>query len=256
MREILWKNNELVKADGKLLSKKARDLQGQFIIEGIKLISEAKAEGYEIVRIYVDYNQLQKYQDTLDTFFDVDIISTKAEVMEKLTDAKSNQGIIAVANKLVKIRENPQGLSLILENLQDPKNVGALLRSAAATNFVDVYLINSADPYSAKSVRSSMSGLFKVNLYQMELEEVLQKLSTCEILCGDMDGENIFQWEMPRKNIAIAVGNEGNGVSDELVEGATKTVSIPMENGLESLNVAISGSVLMYEIKRKLYDIK
>ncbi len=251
MREILSKNNELVKSDAKLLTKKARDAQGLFILEGIKLISEAKAEGYEVIRVYVDSNDLEKYQEVLNTYSEMDIISTKAEVMEKLTDAKSNQGIIGIAKKLVKTRQNPQGLSLILENLQDPKNVGALLRTAAATNFVDVYLINSADPYSAKSVRSSMSGLFKVNLYQMELEEVLLKLSHCEILCGDMDGIDIFKCDLPSYNIAIAVGNEGNGVSDNLVKGATKTVSIPMENGLESLNVAISGSILMYETRRK-----
>ncbi|MEG1806365.1 MAG: RNA methyltransferase, partial [Clostridia bacterium] len=97
----------------------------------------------------------------------------------------------------------------------------------------------------------SMSGIFKVNLNFVSLDECFDRLFDCQILCGDMSGENLFDAEIQSENVAIAVGNEGNGVSENLKNKSNKTVKIPMDNDLESLNVAVSGSVLMYEIKRR-----
>ncbi len=250
MREITSKTNDLVKLDTTLLTKKGRDKEGLFIIEGLKLIAEAISAGYEIVRIYVDKNSIHKYQSQLDCWRNIDIISTTEDIIQKITDAKTSQGIIAVSKKTCKRRKNTFERALILENLQDPKNVGALLRTASATNFIDVYLVNSACPYGAKSVRASMSGIFKVNLHFTSLEQAISELNGYEVLCGDMNGEDLFSAKLSSKKVAVAVGNEGNGVSDELVRLSTKTVTIPMDNALESLNVAVSGSILMYEIKR------
>ncbi|MEG2002283.1 MAG: RNA methyltransferase [Clostridia bacterium] len=251
MREILSLQNEQIKNDRLLQEKKVRDNKGLFVVEGIKLILEAEKNGFSIERVYVDGEQLEKYQDDLNLLNNVDIIKTTAIIIEKLCDAKSHQGILAVCKKRQSSIQNSHNRSLILENLQDPKNVGSLLRTAAATSFVDVFLIDCADPYSQKCVRASMSGIFKVNLNFVSLDECFDRLLDCQILCGDMSGENLFDAEIQSENVAIAVGNEGNGVSENLKNKSNKTVKIPMDNDLESLNVAVSGSVLMYEIKRR-----
>lgn len=251
MKEIMSLQNEQVKDDRLLQEKKERDNKGLFLVEGIKLIKEADACGIEIERIYIDAEQFDKYFFDVENFCESEIVKTNAKVLERLCDAKTNQGIVAICKKPKKVISNKFNRSLILENLQDPKNVGALLRTACATSFIDVYLIDCADPYSSKCIRASMSGVFRVNLHIVSLEETFNLLKASEILCGDMDGEDVFESQIINENIAVIVGNEGNGVTNEIKKKSTKTVKIPMDNCLESLNVAVSGSVLMYEIKRR-----
>ena len=130
----------------------------------------------------------------------------------------------------------------------NPGNVGTLIRSAVGTGFLDIYLISCASVTNPKTVRSTMGALFKANIYEVD-EKFVKTLKVWNqtVYVADMDGENIFETSF-QQNCGIIVGNEGQGVSDELIEIATNKISIPMKNNLESLNAGVSGSIIMYQI--------
>lgn len=140
---------------------------------------------------------------------------------------------------------SPEGKCLLLDGLQDPANVGAVLRTAAASGYDDVYLCGCADPFSAKSLRAGMSAQYVLNIFEGEREKILDLLSCCQLVCADMSGENVFTADIAEKH-ALVLGSEGGGVSSAARMRCEKTVSIPMKNNMESLNVAVSAGILMY----------
>jgi TrmH family RNA methyltransferase len=127
--------------------------------------------------------------------------------------------------------------------------MGAIIRTANAAGYDKLYLIGCVDPYSPKSVRASMSGIFFTEIYQGTKEEILSVLKTTPIICADLKGENIFTFVSPEV-FALAIGNEANGISDEVRELAASTVNIPMRTTQESLNAAVSAGLLMYGLKK------
>jgi TrmH family RNA methyltransferase len=121
---------------------------------------------------------------------------------------------------------------------------------ADAAGYDEVYLTKTcADPYAPKSVRASMSGVFFTKLYFGERTEILTALGDTPILAADMDGENVFSFCAPKK-FALVIGNEANGVSDEVFSRATHTVKIPMRETQESLNAAVSAGIIMYVLAK------
>jgi TrmH family RNA methyltransferase len=137
-----------------------------------------------------------------------------------------------------------------LDGVADPGNVGAIIRTANAAGFEEIYFTREcADPYSPKCVRASMSGLFFTKAYIAEREEILGALSGVPVIAADLDGVNAFSFTPP-KRYALVIGNEANGVSARVRERAEYTVRIPMRETQESLNAAVSAGILMYLFKR------
>jgi TrmH family RNA methyltransferase len=142
---------------------------------------------------------------------------------------------------------------LLLDGVADPGNVGAIIRSANAAGYNEIYLVEGcADPYSPKSVRASMSGIFFTKLYFGAREEILSTLSGTPIVVADMDGENAFTFSAPEV-FALAIGNEANGISALVQSAAAHTVKIPMQATQESLNAAVSAGILMYLLKSNYF---
>ena len=166
-------------------------------------------------------------------------------IFGKLCDTVTNQGVLAVVRREKKELSSPEGKCLLLDGLQDPANVGAVLRTAAASGYDDVYLCGCADPFSAKSLRAGMSAQYVLNIFEGEREKILDLLSCCQLVCADMSGENVFTADIAEKH-ALVLGSEGGGVSSAARMRCEKTVSIPMKNNMESLNVAVSAGILMY----------
>ena len=155
-------------------------------------------------------------------------------------------GVIKLQNRAI---QPPNGNYLVLDELQDPGNVGTLIRSALGANFLDIYLLNSVNISNEKLIRSSMGAIFKTKIYQVSKDEFIsnyKKWNKPLYVC-DMDGENIYKTHISN-NAGIVVGNEGNGVSAEIRGISTGSISIPMKNGLESLNAGVSGSIIMYHL--------
>ena len=236
------KNNPLVKFAASLKDKKSRKESGEFLVEGVKMTRECKDSGMEITRTFVS--------ESFSLPIDEGCIRVSDEVFSYLSDEKSPQGILCTV-KIPSVKLCPPSEScLILDGISDPGNMGTIIRTANAAGYRELYLIDCTDPYSPKSVRASMSGLFFTKLYFGTRKEVLNALSSVPILAADMGGENIFSYT-PLKKFALAVGNEANGISEEIKAGAAKTLAIPMKGTQESLNAGVAAGIAMYLLKEK-----
>lgn len=225
----------------KLADKKYRKQFGLYVVEGERLVKDAIKHGAKILSVFVKQSQQAKYN------FQNQLVVAD-NVFNKVCDTVSSQGVIAVVEQQQHQLCCPTGNALVLDCLQDPGNVGTLIRTAAACGFSDVYAINSVDVYSPKVVRSAMSAHFCVRLHVLDsFEQVLEHLGGVPLVVADMDGQNVFQTQFAPKS-ALLVGNEGNGVSPEAKSHATQVVSLPMQNNFESLNVSVAGSVIMYQM--------
>lgn len=225
----------------KLADKKYRKRSGLYVIEGYRLVTDAQKYGADIAAVYVRQSVAEQY-----SFADRTVVADR--VFDKLCDTVNGQGVLAVVRKQTDKPTSPTGNSLVLDGLQDPGNVGTLIRTAAACGFSDVYAANSADLYSPKVLRSAMSAHFCVGLHECEnIEQAFDLLRDVTVTAADMQGDDVFETTFCGK-IALVVGNEGNGLSDCTRCRADKIVSLPMSNGFESLNAAVAGSVIMYQI--------
>ena len=139
----------------------------------------------------------------------------------------------------------------MLDELQDPGNVGTLIRTGIACGFDYVYLVSSVKPTNSKVVRSSVGTIFKSHVISLSKEQFIHyaKEWKLNLIATDMNGENIFKFNS--KGICgLIIGNEGQGISDDLASLCSHTVKIPMNAGVESLNASISGAIIMYELNK------
>ncbi len=239
-------SNQIVVATKKLFDKKYRQIEGKYVIEGDKLVKEALR--YKVVPEYLIVNEklAEIYSD-----FPCEVIVATQSVVDSICDTITNQGVVGVVkipNTTVKV---PKGRCLILDCLQDPGNMGTIIRTAAATGYNDIYLNNCVDPFSPKVVRSAMAGQFCVDIFVGSLDTIFEAVKQkCQIVCADMDGTNIFNTKV-EKNHAILIGNEGNGVSDKALKECDIKISLPMQNDFESLNASVSAGIIMYQLSNR-----
>lgn len=225
----------------KLADKKHRKFSGCYVIEGERLVRDAIFHGAQVQNVFVAESVAQKL-----CFDDAIIVSDR--VFAKMSATVNGQGVLAVAKIPITELSTPKGDCLILDNLQDPGNIGTLIRTAVACGFTDIYAVNCADVYSPKVVRSAMSAHFCINLHQIDdIAKAFEVASKNIILACDMGGNDIFDCKFNSK-VCLVLGNEGNGLSDYSRSHANETISLPMANNFESLNVAVAGSVIMYQI--------
>ena len=164
-----------------------------------------------------------------------------------MSDEVTPQGVLAVIARDEEFPSDTGSVSILLDGLQDPGNMGTIIRTAVAAGVKDIFAVNCCDPYSPKAVRSSMSGIFYVNIRTCDFNTAKEMLGDIPLIVADMCGESVFSFTPPPK-YCLVVGNEGNGVSDEARESAKYTVKIPMSKNSESLNAAISLAVTLYEL--------
>lgn len=231
-------------------TKKIKDgTKGKLFIENPKLIKEAFQSNLSFDYVLISK---QKYENILKEFSFLKKLNLQIvgdNVIEHLSDTKQPQGLIAVVNFEPRNLEKPKGNFIVLESLQDPGNLGTIIRSARGTSFKDIYLINTVNYCNQKVVRSAMGNLFDVNLYTFSSTEEFVKFANenkLNLMVADLDGENLFDIKKPLVNHGIIIGNEGNGVSKQLKDFVNKKISIPMKNGLESLNAGVSCSIIIY----------
>ena len=247
MMILTSKNNPLIKETASLKEKKGRKELGLFLVEGAKMAKECAKSGFEIERVFIS-----EIYDGVNPCEEGKTVMVSDDVFRFLSDEKTPQGILCRVKIPEKTLRAPMGKSLLLDGVADPGNVGAIIRTANAAGYDDIYLTRvCADPYSPKSVRASMSGIFFTRLHFGEREEILTLLKESEtpILAADMDGENVFQFQAP-KRFALVIGNEANGVSDEVFAQAKYTIKIPMKQTQESLNAAVSAGIIMYVLAK------
>lgn len=238
---IVSKNNPLVKELVSLKEKKHRESSGTFLVEGEKMVRECAASGLEIVRLIVR-------EDRAAETVGAETVVLGADAFRAVCDAATPQGIAAQVRIPHCTPRPPQKSCLLLDGVSDPANVGAIVRTAVAAGYGELYLADCADPFSPKSVRASMSGVFYAKIMRCDRDEALALVRGVPLIAADMKGENVFSFTPPEKFV-LCIGNEGRGISDSLMRCASYTVSIPMDSRTESLNAAVSAGILMYALK-------
>ena len=238
--ELTSINNEKVKFWQKLNQKKYRDCENLFLVEDEHLVNEALKKG--IVKEIITLNKEASYD--VPTYYVTDKIMSL--ISSQVTSAK----IIAVCNQLEERKIS--GNILVLDNIQDPGNLGTIIRSAVAFNFDSIILSNdSVDLYNPKVIRASEGMIFHINVIRTNIINFLNNLDKeyKKITTDVVDGKNI-------KNIsfnkcALVIGNEGSGVSNEVKNICDEKVYIKMNDNCESLNAGVSASILMYEVNNE-----
>lgn len=241
---ITSRQNGLVKKIRALRDKKYRDEFSEYVVEGTKSVREAASCGENIVIIAATENGA-KLVDNLN--FPTEILSD--DVFKSVSEEVSPQGVLAIVKKPAQKDSAISGKCVLLDGVGDPANVGAIIRSAAAFGYNTVLIADGADAYSGKSVRASMGGIFRVKVFCGTRAEMLSKIKV-PLIVADMDGETLSAAQVPKSH-CIVIGNEAHGVSDEAERLAEKKVAIPMQNGMESLNAAVSAGIIMYALTVK-----
>ncbi len=232
--EITSLQNQKVKYWVSLKKKKVRDQEKVFIVEGDHLLQEAQKK--QVLQETISVNDSQ-----------ADYLVTK-EIMQKISSQQSISENIGICKFL---EEKPiNGNVLVLDNLQDPGNLGTIIRSAVAFNFTTIILSNdSVDMYNEKVIRASEGMIFHCNILRRDLKTFLPKLKKDGYLVIGTDvitGKNIHEYANLKK--ALVIGNEGQGISGDIKALCDNFVNITMEKTCESLNAGIAASILMCEV--------
>ena len=243
--EISSKTNPKIVEILKLKQKKYRLEKNQVLLEGRKVIQESVNAGYKIKYLIVT----AKTMELKNCFEYEELLIVTGSIASSLSFAVTSQNVFAVVNLPLKSDFRLKNNVLVLDKLQNPDNLGAIIRTAVATNFTDILAVDSVDFFNDKTIRASMGNVFKVNYKNCSYEDVKKMLNGYQILAADMDGKNIFEQKKFSNKVALVIGNEGNGVSDQMLTISNEKISIPMQNDVESLNASVSAGIIMYKIK-------
>lgn len=258
MQVISSKDNEIIKNIKKLKEKKYRDLNKQFIVEGIKLVEEAIQENAEIKKVIICEDCVNNGLISKNLMYEIakqDCIYVTEKVFQTLSDVTNPQGILAVINQNIteEIKYNDD-IILVLDGIQDPGNLGTILRTLDSANLKQVIITNkTADPYNPKVVRSTMGAIYRVNVIQTD--DLVQTLNDVKkhkyqiVSTSLQTKQNIY--DIDYKKIAIVIGNEANGVSKKVLDISDKKIKIPMLGKSESLNAGVATGIVLYEYVRR-----
>ena len=246
-----------------LLSKaKERKKSKEYIVEGVRMVSEIPAE--LIVKVYISerfHNNnpeyacelVRKHGVSLDS---IEIVSDN--VFDRMSETQTPQGIMAI----VRMRDNSiddmltgNPLLILIENLQDPGNLGTILRMGEGAGVTGIIMnSNTVDIYNPKTIRSTMGSIFRVPfVYVQDFGEAVSQCQKAgiKVYAAHLDGESTYLKEDYTKASAFLIGNEGNGLTDDITKKADTLIRIPMQGEVESLNAAIACTILTYEAVRQ-----
>lgn len=235
-------DNQKIKTIRALKEKKYRDELGKYHIEGYRVVKDSLDYLSEPELIFSE-SSFNKYADE---FPGRPHIVVADGVFAKLCNTENNQGVICVANIKKATPDYSAEYALFLDRIRDPGNMGTIIRTALATGFIDVYCYDCVDCYNPKVVRSAMSAISRVNIFKSDESTLTQlKENGYTIISADMGGANAFKYEKKLKKVCLCIGNEANGLSDNVITVSDEVLCLPMLSG-ESLNAGVSASVLMY----------
>ncbi len=263
MQIITSKDNKNIKSIKKLKERKYRDLNNEYIIEGIKILKEAIQEKAVIKKIVICEECLANNIIDEKLLYEIakyDCLYVSKKIFEGLTDVSKPQGILAVVEKNNKKDINyNEDIIVALDGLQDPGNLGTILRTLDSANLSQVVVSkDTVDAYNPKVVRSTMGAIFRVNIVEAEnLKETLKEMKRhkYKVMCTDLTAsKNIYEIDYTKK--ILVIGNESNGISKELLDMADEKIIIPMLGKTESLNASVATSIIVYEYVRRKIGIR
>ncbi len=251
------KENNLFKNTKKLKERKNRNKISKYIIEGFRLIQEAFKANVDIDYLIVTEDALGKIDQFLLNYIteEMKIYKISDNLFKELISTENPQGILAVINMNEMPLQANGDFYLLCDKLQDPGNLGTIIRTAHAAGVQGIILTKgTVDIYNEKTIRSTMGSIFYIPIHydddNLSLAKSLKE-DGFNFVVTSLDTDKDFFEEDLRGKIILTVGNEGNGVSKEVLDLADIKVKIPMPGNAESLNVAIATSVIMYEKVRQ-----
>ncbi|MCJ7839809.1 RNA methyltransferase [Lederbergia sp. NSJ-179] len=254
MEYIQSTKNERVKLWKKLLLKKYRDQTDTYLIEGEHLIIEALKTN-EVVEVMIQEDKMAPKDWSLNDE-EISVFTISKEISQHISDTKSPQGIFAVCKKRkAGVDFTKHSRFLLLDGVQDPGNIGTIIRTADAAGVEVVILANgSGDVYNPKVIRSAQGSHFHLFLESGDLLHWLEKIKQHDIpLYGTaLEGGDDFRKVAPTDSFALVVGNEGAGVSREVLEKTDQNLYIPIYGQSESLNVSIAAGILLYHLRKQI----
>lgn len=258
MQVITSKDNEIIKNIKKLKEKKYRDEEKKYIVEGIKMVREAIIENAKIDKIVVCEDCVNDGTIEKELLYEIakyNCIYVSEKVFSSITDVSNPQGILAIIekNEEEKILYD-EDIILVLDGIQDPGNLGTILRTLDSVNLKQIVLSeNTADPYNPKVVRSTMGAIYRVNIIRSKnIIETLKEMkkNKYQIATTSLDtNKSIYDVDFSKK--VIVIGNEANGVSKEVQDLSDVKMKIPMLGKTESLNAAVATGIILYEYVRR-----
>ncbi len=233
-----------------LKDRKGRRETGCFLAEGRKMTEEALASAFPVEAILVDDARMEEFALPEN----LPVYAMPGHVLAAVCDTKTPQGIAAV----VRMADVPARGSRFaaMDGVQDPGNVGTIIRTADAAGFDGILLSNQcADVFSPKVLRATMGSIFRMGIRVTDdLPALLKKMAGegFAVLSSQLDGTPFYQRESVGEKFVLVIGSEGNGVTDEVKAVATHKVKLPMRGGAESLNAAVAAGIMMYELTRDM----
>ena len=258
MEKITSKNNELIKYAKKLFtSRKARTQERKFVLEGARLSFDALNSSYEINTFLITEKAAEKYPDQLSKMLETagSAYFISEEAAGKLGETENTQGVFCICeipNAENRIQKDKKYISL--DSLQDPANLGAIIRTAEALGIDGAICFNCCDIYNPKALRASMGSILRLPI--ISSGDLVSDIENAKALgfsvfaaVPSKEAEDITKIDFPDSSIMI-IGNEGNGISEEVKAAATKQVTINMLGRAESLNASMAGAITMWEMLR------
>lgn len=256
MLEIESKNNNLFKEIKKLKEKKHRIKSNKYLIEGLRFVEEAIKSKVSIDSIIFTESFKEKNPDLfLKINENIKLIQMNEALLKQLCSTENPQGIVGVINMQNKELKSGE-LVVLVDKVQDPGNMGTIIRTAYAAGAAGIVMTKgTVDIYNDKTLRSTMGSIFYIPIVEDDSLDFVKSLKKegYKLVVSSLQGKNNFFEENLQGKVMIAVGNEGNGVSDEVYDIADIKVKIPMPGEAESLNVAVATSIMIYEKIRQSF---
>ncbi|MBR3737693.1 MAG: RNA methyltransferase [Eubacterium sp.] len=256
MEKITSKSNDIIKDTKRLISSsKARAQSGAFVLEGARLCFDVLNSVYRIKTVFITEKIFEKYPLELSALFERadNSYMISEEVSKKLSDTENPQGVFAVCEMIENKSQPSSSKILALDNVQDPANVGAIIRTAEALGIEEIITYNCCDIYNPKALRASMGSVLREKIFDVSsLEECLKSLGAEHKIYSAVpaaSAKNITEIDFSLPCVCI-VGNEANGVEENIKAISDKLITIPMLGNAESLNASVAASIIMWEMLR------
>ena len=259
MQIITSKDNELIKHIRKLKDKKYRDEYNEYVVEGIKIVEEAVKENVKIKQIIICNDTTKTYEIPTHIMLEIakyECIYVTDKIFNLITQVTNPQGIMAIIEKNSEKNQidYTQDIILVLDDVQDPGNLGTILRTADSIGLNQIVVSKgTADAFNSKVVRSTMGAIFRIKI--IETQDLIRTIKEMKkhhfkLMVTSLQTENsIYDINFNKK--IIVIGNEANGVSKEIQDMADEKAKIPMLGRTESLNASVAAGIVMYEYVRQ-----
>ena len=232
---------------------KERREAGMFVVEGVRLVEEAVKASWQFQFVLFSDGLSERGKELVNTLTanQIEVEEVSGDLLQNVSETETPQGILAVLQlSNLPIPDSPDFM-LIPDQIRDPGNLGTLLRTAAAAGVQAALLPpETTDAFAPKVLRSGMGAHFQLPIHSMTWDEIHEHIKELQIYLADLNGRSCWETDL-RQPLALVIGSEAEGASEEAGKLASQKISIPMPGSVESLNAGVAGSVLMFEVVRQ-----